>query len=115
MIINKLKNFYQQLYWRIVDYTEITVKWPAGVVAVNHDHPHWYDCGATWVEIESSDPNDHYRPFLEEWIGRQGRDWDWYLGFHGVNVVTQEHVGYLTIRMRQKHAIYASHMALMWN
>lgn len=105
----------KRLYWRLVDYVEIDVKWPVGVLAVNPDHPRWYDCGATWVEIESSDPNDHYRPFLEQWIGQQGWDWDWQLKWHGRNMDTMEVDGYLTIRMRKKHAIYASHIAMMWN
>ena len=110
-----LKKWYSQLYWRLVDYVEIDAKWPTGVIAVDPNHPRWYDVGATWVEIESSDPNDHYRPFLEQWIGRQGWDWDWHLRFHGRNTETMEQEGRLTIRMRQKHAVYASHIALMWN
>jgi hypothetical protein len=115
-IIEKLKDWYSQLYWWIVGYVEITVKWPEHKMIIGkHGDPGWYDVGATYVEFETSDPNDHYRPFLEEWIGRQGRDWDWYLRWHGRNIETQESNGYLTIRMRKKHAIYASHIALMWN
>ncbi len=112
---NIFKKWRDQIYWRLVDHVEIDVKWPSGVIVVDHDHPDWYDCGATWVEIDSADPNDHYRPFLEQWIGRQGWDWDWHLKFHGRNIETKEHVGHLIIRMRKKHAIYASHIALMWN
>jgi len=115
MITEKLRKWRDRIYWRLVDHVEIDVKWPTGVLAVDHDHPGWYDVGATWVEIESADPNDHYRPFLEQWIGRQGWDWDWHLAWHGRNIETGEQNGRLTIRMRQKHAVYASHIALMWN
>ena len=112
---NIFKEWRNRIYWRLVDYVEIDVKWPTGILAVDHDHPRWYDVGAVWVEIDSADPNDHYRPFLEQWIGRQGWDWDWRLAWHGRNIETGEQNGRLTIRMRQKHAIYASHIALMWN
>ena len=30
------------------------------------------------VIMHSADPNDHYRPWLEENCGRQGWDWDWH-------------------------------------
>ena len=115
IITDELKKWRDKIYWRLVDYVEIDVNWPTGVLAVNHDHPRWYDVGAVWVEIESADPNDHYRPFLEQWIGRQGWDWDWRLAWHGRNIETQESQGYLTIRMRRKHEIYASHIAMMWS
>jgi hypothetical protein len=115
IITNELKKWRDRIYWRLVDYVEIDAKWPTGVIAVDPNHPGWYDCGATWVEIESSDPNDHYRPFLEQWIGRQGWDWDWHLAWHGRNIESGVETGRLTIRMRRKHAIYASHIALMWN
>lgn len=110
-----LKKWRDKIYWCLVDYIEIDVNWPSGVVVVSHDHPRWYDVGAVWVEIDSADPNDHYRPFLEEWIGRQGWDWDWRLAWHGRNIETGEPEGRLTIRMRKKHEIYASHIAMMWN
>jgi hypothetical protein len=113
--VKYLKKWVNRIYWRLVNYIELDVKWPSGVIAVSPDHPGWYDCGATWVEIKSADPNDHYRPFMEQWIGQQGWDWDWDLVFHGRNIETQEQVGRIRIRMRRKHEIYASHIALMWN
>ena len=37
-----------------------------------------------WTELDnlgnqtsSADPNDHFRPWLEQNVGRQGWDWDW--------------------------------------
>ena len=104
-----------KVWWWLVDYIEIDVKWPSGEIVVDHNDPRWADLGgAVWIGFESADPNDHYRPFLEEWIGRQGWDWDWDLKWRGRNIETMEVDGYLTIRMRQKYAIYASHIALMW-
>lgn len=112
-IFNKWRD---RIYWRLVDYVEVDVKWPSGEIVVDHNDPRWADLGgAVWIGFESADPNDHYRPFLEQWIGRQGWDWDWRLAWHGRNIETGEQNGRLTIRMRKKHAIYASHIALMWN
>ena len=116
MITNKLRKWRDQIYWRLVDYIEIDVKWPSGKIVVDHNDPRWADLGgAVWIGFESADPNDHYRPFLEQRIGRQGWDWDWRLAWHGRNIETGEQSGRLTIRMRRKHEIYASHIALMWN
>ncbi len=114
--MNIFKKWWDQIYWRLVDYIEIDVKWPSGEIVVDHNDPRWADLGgAVWIGFESADPNDHYRPFLEQWIGRQGWDWDWRLAWHGRNIETGEQNGRLTIRMRQKHAIYASHIAMMCN
>jgi hypothetical protein len=27
------------------------------------------------------EPNHYYRPWLEEHVGQQGKDWDWRIGF----------------------------------
>ena len=45
------------LWWKFMPGTIITVKWP--------------------VDSESSDPNDHYRPWLEQNVGKQNWDWNW--------------------------------------
>lgn len=111
-----LKKWRDRIYWRLVDYVEIDVKWPSGEIVVDHSDPRWTDLGgAVWIRFESADPNDHYRPFLEQWIGRQGWDWDWRLAWHGRNIETGEQNGRLTIRMRKKHEIYASHISMMWS
>lgn len=51
--------------------TIIKVKWPVG----------WTDpvpaAGSGTFQIQSADPNDHYRPWLTENVGWQGWDWDW--------------------------------------
>ena len=55
------------------------VPWPSGRIVVDHNDPRWQDMGgAVWVDLGfSSDPNDHYRWWLEANVGRQGWDWDW--------------------------------------
>lgn len=100
---------WEKIWWYFVPWVEVNVKWPSGPIGVGCEDPRWYDCGATWVEVFSADPNDHYRPFMQSWIGHQRRDWSWYMG----NNDAAENR--LTIRMRKKYAIYASHIAIMWN
>lgn len=99
----------ERIWWYYTPYMEISVKWPKGSVVVGYDDPRWYDVGASLVEVESADPNDHYRPFMQEWIGRQRWDWSWYMGN------TDARDNRLTIRIRKKHYIFASHIAMIWN
>lgn len=86
----------------------IKVKWPTGNIVVNHEDPRWIDIGgAVWVDLGySSDPNDHYRWYLEKNIGYQGWDWDWKLSDDNHNI---------TIKVRKKHKKFATLMGLMWS
>ena len=101
----------EKVWWYFVPWIEINVKWPVGYVSVDPEYPNpnWIDQGSESKIRHSADPNDHYRPFMEKWIGRQGPDWQWYLA----NNDAAENR--LTIRMRRKFAVYASHIAIMWN
>jgi hypothetical protein len=64
----------QRLYWWLFGGQTINVKWPSGWVVL-HEDPY----GGV-VSTDSADPNDHYRPWLEKNVGKQGRDWDWQVG-----------------------------------
>lgn len=71
-------NMIEKTWWRFMPGTIINVRWPTGPLVVDHNDPRWVDLGgAVWVSIDSADPNDHYRPWLEENVGRQGWDWNW--------------------------------------
>jgi hypothetical protein len=88
----------------------VNVKWPAGNIVVDYNHPLWQDMGgAVWVDLGfSTDPNDHYRPWMEQNVGRQGWDWNW--------GKTQSECGNrLTIKIRQAKAQYATMIALRWS
>ena len=63
--------FINKLWWKFMPGTIIKVKWPRGAIV--------YDTDPGWV-LQSADPNDHYRPWLERHVGRQGWDWDWRIG-----------------------------------
>jgi hypothetical protein len=60
-------NLFKSLWWALIPGTVISVKWPRG----------WTDIDHLGNQFNSSDPNDHYRPWLEKNVGRQGWDWDW--------------------------------------
>lgn len=67
----------------------ITVRWPM-------DH-------------RSADPNDHYRPWLEDHVGRQGWDWNW--DIKADDIVRNR----LTIKFRKGKESRAVEAALMWS
>ena len=64
-IIQRTLNPLRNLWWKFVPGVKIKVHWPTGLTEADQ-----------W----SADPNDHFRPFLERYVGRQGWDWDWRLG-----------------------------------
>jgi len=96
-------------WWKFVPGVETKVKWPKGTITVDHNDPRWRDLGgAVWIQFESADPDDHYRPWLEANVGRQGWDWRWNLRDNDVADNT------LTIRFRKKHANQATIASLKW-
>lgn len=103
-------NLYQKLWWRFMPGVVINVRWPKGKITVDHNDPRWADLGgAVWIEFESADPNDWYRPDLERWVGRQGWDWNW--GMANTDATENR----LTIKIRQKYTEYATILALRWS
>ena len=97
--------FIQNLWWRFVPGTEFEVLWPTG----------WTEPepapGGGFIQFESADPNDHYRPELERLVGRQGWDWDWRIG--KVATVTHER-DTIRIKIRRKKEKLASYFLLKW-
>lgn len=67
-------NIFSNLWWKYIPGTIVEVRWPVGWVVL-HD-----DGNGGQVSTESADPNDHYRPWLEKNVGKQGWDWDWRIG-----------------------------------
>lgn len=104
-------NIWQKLWWRFVPGEVIKVSWPTGNIVVNDEDPRWQDMGgAVWVDLGfSADPNDHYRWELEKNVGRQGWDWNW--GMVDNDFTDNK----LTIKIRKKHAHWASYFAIKWS
>lgn len=102
-------NLREKIWWRFMPGVIVKVRWPKGQVKVGPSHRDgWSGCGPEFEYIESADPNDHYRPWMEEHIGRQGWDWNW--GMANDDVVGNR----LTIKIRKNKAHYATFIALKW-
>lgn len=95
-------NFKEKLWWRLMPGKAITVRWPTGWVVL-HD-----DGQGGQTSTESADPNDHYRPWLEKYVGRQKWDWDW--GMANTDVIDNT----LTIKFRKSKEKYISYFLLQY-
>ena len=95
-------NIVQKLWWRFMPGVIINVRWPVGEVRIRQEE------SDIWDYVRTADPNDLLRPWLEANIGKQGRDWDW--GLTGNDAAENR----LTIKIRQKHAKYATIATLRW-
>lgn len=103
-------NIRDQLWWRFVPGVVVNVRWPRGKVVVGPNSRSWNGVSNPCVHqlVESADPNDHYRPWLEEHVGRQGWDWNW--GMADRDATDNR----LTIKIRQKYAEYATIAVIRW-
>lgn len=91
-----------------IDGPTVVVTWPTGLVDLRAQP-------GILTSWESADPNDHYRPWLEANVGKQGWDWDWKIGSIAADNGTGT-FGYDTvcIKLRKKHEHFASVIALKW-
>jgi hypothetical protein len=103
--INYRFGIIEGLWWRFVPGTEFEVLWPTG----------WTEPepapGGGFIQFESSDPNDHYRPWLEKHVGRQGWDWQWRLGKIATTTGDRDTI---RIKIRRGRSKYATIAALRW-
>lgn len=96
-------NIREKLWWWLMPGVIINVRWPVGEIRIRQEE------SSIWDYVQSADPNDHYRPWMEEHVGRQGWDWDW--GMANRDAVDNR----LTIKIRQRHAKYATIAAMRWS
>ncbi len=96
-------NIKEQLWWRFMPGVVINVRWPKGWVVLHESSD------GSRVSADSADPNDHYRPWMEQHVGRQGWDWNW--GMAGSDVSDNR----LTIKIRRKHQDCAILAKLQWS
>jgi len=95
------RSVWHDIWWRFMPGVEVVVKWPRGWIVLYSDS----EGGQT--SMESADPNDHYRPYLEKHVGRQSWDWDWRIDSCANDT--------LRIKIRRKHKNYATIVALKWS
>jgi len=102
-------NLYDKLWWRFMPGVVINVAWPSGQVKVGPSHRDGYSgYGPEFEYVDSADPNDHYRPWLEEHVGKQGWDWNWGMADR------DDTENRLTIKIRRKYAKYSTYCVLKW-
>jgi hypothetical protein len=100
-------NLWYRLWWQYIPGVTVTVRWPRGPVRVGPSHREgWSGVGEYFEYIDSADPNDHYRPYMEQHIGRQGWDWDWQID----DIANDT----LKIKIRRRHAKYATIIGMKW-
>jgi len=110
-------NFISQLWWKFMPGTTIKVSWSGVNIIISEDDPRWnsnfivreWSVGSRTYRLESFDPNNHYRPWLESNVGRQGWDWDWILQEDDIRDNT------LTIKFRFGHSESATAAKLLWS
>ncbi len=95
--------FVNKIWWLLMPGVTVKVKWPAGWVVLHES------TDGSRVSVDSADPNDHYRPWMEANVGRQGWDWDWTMMD---NDVTENR---LTIKFRRAKREWAIVAALKWS
>lgn len=101
--------FMNWIFWYLMPTVEIKLRWPVGEITVGPDDPGWdWTLGATYQSYMSADPNDHYRPWLEQNVGRQSWAWDWKI------IDNDASANCLTLRVRQDKAKYATMAAMRW-
>lgn len=103
------RSWLERLWWRYWPGVKVKLKWPKGTIVVGYDDPRWYDCGATWVEVESADPNDFYRPWLEKYVGYQGWHWNWVMEDNDAAE------NKLTLKVCKSKSKYATIAGIQWS
>jgi hypothetical protein len=111
-IVKRTAHPLRNLWWRCMPGTKITVAWPTGWTVPEPA------AGGGYISTESADPNDHFRPWLEQNVGRQGWDWDWRMGpvtgAQGGPGGTWLTGDYLVIKFRRGREKYATMFTLKW-
>lgn len=103
-------NIREKLWWRFMPGVVVNVAWPKGLIKVGPGHRDgWSGYGPEFEYIDSADPNDHYRPWMEQHVGQQGWDWNWGMGDRDASD------NRLTIKIRRKHQEHAIIAKLMWS
>lgn len=93
------------IWWKFVPGQVITVRWPNGPMIRDFEDQYKTD-----EQLFSADPNDHYRPWLETYVGKQGWDWNWKPGMGtGYNIDT------VIIKFRRNKNVFASIASLKWS
>lgn len=104
-IVNDYKEIWREIVnvvrWRIFNKTTVSVKWPKTIMP---------RLGLPDPSMLFKDPNPmaNYRPWLEENIGVEDKDWSWFVDWEPVDER-------IVIRLHNKHKAQAPMISLMWS
>lgn len=109
----------EAIKWRLMPGEIITLPWPnVKEFTVAHNSLYWKDLGGAMnVVVATDSPNLHYRPYLEESIGKQGRDWMWrHVSGGSVFVDPQFHrdIDRVQIKIHKRKAKWTNILLLKW-
>jgi hypothetical protein len=90
-----VRTYYSRLWWKIVPGTVISVPWPTDDLAFGR---------------RSSDPNDCFRPWLTDQVGRQSWDWEWDIG----DISAYDGRGELLVKFRRGREQQSLIFSLKW-
>jgi hypothetical protein len=108
-------NIVQHIWWKCIPGTTITIHWPKKEWITLHD-----DGNGGKTQAHTDDPNDHYRPYLEKHVGKQGWDWDWRIqvgnsmwtpGYEDQDIQSDR----VVIKFRKGKEKWASITMIMWS
>lgn len=110
---------WEAIKWRFMRGEVVSLPWPkVEEFTVNDKSPGWVDLGgAANVVIYTDCPNHHYRPWLEEKVGEQGKDWMWR---HKVGCSVfispdwHRQIDRLEVKVSKRKSKWASLMMLKW-
>jgi hypothetical protein len=99
-------SWYNAIWWKLMPGTKIKVRWPVGDIVITEDDPRWdWLLGPSRYIVQSADPNDHYRLWMEQNVGKQGWDWDWAMTD---NDLAENRLTIKFRRGREQHAMMAA-------
>lgn len=101
MITNFFYKLWHDFWWNHIPGVTVMVKWPNG--------PVYYSTSDDGIPIISSDPNDHYRNWLEANVGIKGIDWDW-----KVSPIRTPEENFLEIKFCINKKKFATIVTKMW-
>ena len=105
-IVKRTANPFKWAWWKFFPGTTLEAKWPNGWVVL-HEMP-----DGSKTSVESSDPNDHYRPELEKLVGKQGWDWDWRVSHHDHMFNPEDRI---IIKIRKGKSKWATLLSMKWS
>jgi hypothetical protein len=106
--IHKRFGLPDNLWWKFMPGTTVVVKWPNGPIMKDFEDQYKSD-----EVLLSADPNDHYRPWLERNVGKQGWDWNWRI--NSIATGNYSPGDTLMIKFRRKKSKWATAAALKWS